>query len=449
VSRRKRWDAENAEYARAKALTEVARWEDAIPFLHRVIAVNPTDVRARCELARCLYELRRHHDAIREAESALAVHPESEWAHRLRGFALVGLRRYDEAAQSFRDAARSRPDSVYPWQAFGYLAARVEYREEVLAAAKEAVRLGPDDQNAWFALGRAYSAYSDHTESAEAYRKYLSLSPQGAMGHNNLGWALLNLGELDGAEECFRRAIALNPDHAAARTPIANLATAVRMKGNVKASDELLARFREDNLRWCTANLEQQPDDPVTHDSYVFALSRIGRHDEAWDELRAGLRRFPDSKDHWESLAIWAGGRGRYKLSIYAAGRVLALDPQNARAMEHLATAQLLAGKRHDACRTADALNELVPRSPEAERALGDACLAAEDWPAALRHFEEASRLEPLNCCYVVRIGVAKARLGDREGAEAAWQRRYLRNTLDCHCAMISVFADLLGAQLP
>lgn len=440
---------QNPDDAHAVTLIELRRWADAVPFLHRALAAQPDSVYIRIRLARCFYETDRYDEARQAAEAALALAPQNSSAHVLRGYALAAQRQFDEAAASFREAVRAQPDSAYSWQAFSLLSKRVEYRGELLAAAREAVRLDPTNPWAWFALGQAYGSFSDHAESAEAFRRFLALSPESSPGHNNLGWAMFNLGDLDAAESCFRQAIMLEPDHKNARYPLANLAFVIRSRGDVEASDGLLAQYRADEARWRRQAVESRPEDAVAHDSYACSLRKVGQIKAAWKELLSGLRRFPSSTDHWETLAIWAAGRGRFELSISAAKRVLELDPENARAMEHLVTAQALFGKVADAQEVAERLNGLAPRSREAERALGDACFAAGEWHVALEHFERAKELEPLDCCLIVRVGVAKARMGNREGAEAAWHERELRDTLGCGCAMLGVLAELIRKELP
>ncbi len=419
----------------------------AIPFLRRSLAVDPNNVWSHCKLSQCLYQLDRYDESLEESAAALRLRPDYEWAHRLQAYALKGKGDFRGTAEALREAARCRPDSVFPWQAFSLLVERPEYHDEVLVAARRAVELGPEDPIAWFSLGRAL--WPSFEDAANAYRKCLSLNPEHAHAHNNLGWALLNLGRLDEAEPYFERSSALEPRWPHVGYAQGNLAILRRLRGDLAGSDERFAQLRADSYEYRRKAVEQRPDDATAHHRFVTTFARHKGREQAWEELRAGLRRFPSSKAHWQTLANWAAGFGRYRLAFYAARRALALDDRSTNTLAALAKMQSLAGRAAEARRTAERIAELAPGDAGTEQALGDACLAAQDWAAALEHFERASAIEPLDCCYMVRVGIAKTRLGDRDGAEAAWSRREHREPLDCDCAMIRVLADLLGKELP
>ena len=441
------WQAARRERKRATALIDMRRYADAVPILHRAIALEPHNTWSRNQLARCLEQLERYDEALHEVDEALAVDPESEWSHRLRGVICARQRRYTEAAWSFREAVRIDPESALAWQAFNYLTPRAEFADEVLGAAREAVRLRPDDAWMWFTLGRANTR--DPHAALAAYRQCLALDHENEVAHNNLGWIHMSLGDLDEAERCFQRSIELVPAGRMARSAQDGIARVARLRGDSRRADELSDRIWAERLEQRERAAAEHPGDPAIVDFLVEALWRVGRRDEAWEVLRAGLRRSPDSIELLETLAGMASHAERFRLSIYAANRALGLDPRNSYALQLLGTAQLFSGRQQELEATALRLAEIAPGTAAAERALCEARLGAEDWDGALAYFRRAQELAPLNTCSTARVGVAQARAGDLAAAEETWLRRERLYTLDCGCAMMRVFADLLGKELP
>jgi tetratricopeptide (TPR) repeat protein len=429
-------------------LCQLGRFEDALSPIRQMIALNPYDRWARCQLAFCFHRLNRLEEGVRAAEEAIRVAPEYDWPHRLRGVMLAQRGDYSEAARSLREAARLNPDSYLVWQAFNWLVPRPEYEAEVLAAAQEAVRLSPDDTWAWFALGRAHQQ-TDRRAAVDAYRKCLSLDPENSTAHNNLGWIYLNLGELDQAERSFKRSLEIAPAGRVARNSMYGVARLARLRGDVERADAMdRTRFEEDVQRF-EHSLQELPDDSPARDKLVYALWGSGRRAEAWETLRDALRRDSESKELWETMGAIAPDVGRLRLARYACRRVLAVEPDNSFALRSLATAQLLGGQVDELESTAERLAEVAPGSAPAARTLGDVELARGRWDEARKHYEEASALAPLNSCYVVRIGIAQARAGDADAAAETWRRRERLMTLRCGCALLRVFADLLGKELP
>ncbi len=374
------------------------------------------------------------------------IDPESEWAHRLRGIICARRHAYTEAAWSFREAVRIEPDSVLARQVFNHLGSRAEFEDEVLGAAREAVRLKPDEAWAWFSLGLAHTR--DPRAALEAYRQCLALDPEHVLAHSNMGWVTARLGDLDEAERCFRRSLELEPGGRTRRTQD-GLARVARLRGDFQRADELTTRIWAERAERLEQAPKNRPDDPAAIDDLVEALWHVGRRREAWEALRAGLRRFPDSIQLWETMAVVASHHGRFLLAIYSARRALDLDSRNSYALRALSTAQLLAGKAEDVGATAQQLAEIAPGTATAERALGEARLAVRDWEGALEHFERAESLAPLDSCNAARVGIAQARLGDLDAAEETWSRRERLWTLGCGCAAMRVFAGLVGKELP
>lgn len=182
-----------SDRARARALSEVGRHQDALPFAQRVVAAAPGDPSAHCQLALVLYHLERHGEALAASDRAAALGPEDDWPHRLRALALLGLKR----------------------------------RRAALQAAREAVRLAPDVPEAHHVLVQALLANHRRKDAAESARRCLELAPGSILGHNASALVLLSAKKWREAEDACRRALAIDPEDPAARH---NLGLAVSMQ---------------------------------------------------------------------------------------------------------------------------------------------------------------------------------------------------------------------------
>ena len=88
------------ELARASAMLDVKRFDEAAGLLARIVAAEPENSRAWCLMARAHLGADRYHEAIEAASRAVALHPADEWPHRLASNALVHLGNYSHALRA-------------------------------------------------------------------------------------------------------------------------------------------------------------------------------------------------------------------------------------------------------------------------------------------------------------------------------------------------------------
>jgi len=165
--------------ARARALLDLGRADDAIKALHEAIASDPEDMVLYCELGRALLARRDAGDlerAVDAANRAAAIDPMSEWPHRIASIAL--------------GANRQRRDAV--------------------VAAAEAVRRNPNDA-ARRQLSNALADGNWLVQAAEVSEQLVAEHP--ASPHALLGLAHIRLRQVrpDLAEPLIRSALAISP----------------------------------------------------------------------------------------------------------------------------------------------------------------------------------------------------------------------------------------------
>ena len=88
------------ELARASAMLDVRRFDEASELLARLVSAEPESSRAWCLMARAHLGGERYTEAISAANRAVSLDPADEWPHRLASNALVHLGNYPDALRA-------------------------------------------------------------------------------------------------------------------------------------------------------------------------------------------------------------------------------------------------------------------------------------------------------------------------------------------------------------
>jgi serine/threonine-protein kinase len=171
-----------ANWNLAYTLLALDRTEEAIPYLRRVVALDPVDAQSRTLLAE---------------SSAKAA-----WAHSELARALQQRRQWAEAIDHYRAA----------------------------------VDLAPGWASTHFDLGMALNSPGHQDEAIEHLRKALAIDPRYPAARANLGHILINRGRLDEAIAELRQAVALDPRNTWARTELRGALARLRRWPEVRAA---------------------------------------------------------------------------------------------------------------------------------------------------------------------------------------------------------------------
>lgn len=101
-----------AQHLLAAIAARCARWEDAVRFATRAIALDGSNAEALANRGAALRALHRFEEALADYDRALGIDPASAAAHHNRGVALAALNRHGEALQAFDASLRLRPDNA-------------------------------------------------------------------------------------------------------------------------------------------------------------------------------------------------------------------------------------------------------------------------------------------------------------------------------------------------
>jgi tetratricopeptide (TPR) repeat protein len=266
---------------------------------------------------------------------------------------------------------------------------------------EEAIKVRPEFPEAEYQRAVALVALSRLPEAEKSFRRAIELRAEWALPQAALGALLLRLKRLDEAQASLERALKLD-----ARNPVALLALTdlyLRRKAPPAAMQQLLGQLQQ-----ATAS----------DDAGGALWSARGSIEYALGEKRAALTSFDralnlnpvDLAARIERAELRAEA-GDFERALEDAGAALRAAPRSVNASLTLARIQAQAGKKDEARRTLEALDEASKQLPEVI-ALRNAMLASEagddaESCAALQKLLEtdarnASLLARLGSCYRV-----------------------------------------------
>jgi tetratricopeptide (TPR) repeat protein len=403
-----------ALFDRAKTLTQIGRYADAAALFRRVVATDPDDGRAWCELAFCEDELRRPSLSLAAADRAAALLPDQEWPHRLRSRALDALGRVTEATAAARRAVELAPDSLPSQTQLAWAASRAGLVDEAVAAGAAAVETAPDDGHAWFALARAHVASQNWGAAEEAFRKAVEIEPEDPWWHNNVAWVLIHQGRFEEARPWAERALAINPAHAAAKWNLRQILSSLGVQDRAK---RMHTEGLQEALRNADASVAAEPRSSEAHLVRARALRRLGRLDAALAAARTAADIAPDDARPLLLVARYLAESGRCEEAQLALAEAHRLEPHGADTTTTRAHVAAIVGVPTGL--TEEITDRLAehPHDSDAWEGAGYNAAADHDWVRAYELFSRAHELGPTNCCAIAWKGIALAHEGDHGAA--------------------------------
>ena len=199
-----------ALFARAQALHQAGRLEEARALYEQVLAADPRHAEALHLLGYLWFQ---KGDAVRALDligRAVTLQPNNPGYRYNRALILKETGRLEDAAADFREVARLQPTDVDAWSDLGEALLGLGRPEEALAAWDRAIALRPSpDLHA--NRGVALRQLGRLDEALAAQDRALALKPADAEAWSNRGNVLKDLGRLEEALASLDRALALNP----------------------------------------------------------------------------------------------------------------------------------------------------------------------------------------------------------------------------------------------
>ncbi len=261
------------------------------------------------------------HDAVlRGVARARRLPPHAELLHefeRLEGNAQLGLGRNEDALAAYDRALADRPDFPVAHHLRGRALNLLERHEEGAEAQREFLRRVGDQAAALHWLGASLEGLSREADAIEAYRRGAAADPEAADLRFALARLLLRGPERLGAVDVLREALAVDASR---------YGQAAQELRSARAWDEL--------LRLTNAVRVDRPADPEVLLDRGRALRRLGRPEQAIEDLRRGHAAVADPDDgldHLEELACAAAALGRSREAIESLEKLKEREPDSPR----------------------------------------------------------------------------------------------------------------------
>ncbi len=374
-------------YTRAhQRLSDVLRAQgnpEEIAALRQVVALNPTDAPARCNLGTALRARGELEEAVAQLRKAIAIDPSFARAHNNLGETLAARGKWEDAIAEYRRAIQLDPRLAEAHCHLGYALFRGGQVDEAVGEFRQAIAIDARAPKAHYNLAITLMKRGQVDEAFAEYRRAIEADPRDAQARNNLGHILFSKGRKDEAITVFREAIAVDPTLVPAHC---NLAIALRAQGEL---DEAAAEYRK--------VLALDPTNTQAHQNLGEALSAQGKWEEAIPEYRQTLRLNPG-----DYLAHGALGQALLQLGQFteaheATRRCLQLLP-DAHPLRPVVAEQL---QQCDKMLTLDRKlaailrGEAKPADAAEQLSLAELCLVKKRPAAAARFYADAFAAGP------------------------------------------------------
>ena len=192
-------------YGEAHEAAEAGRTEDAKRLYRELLALHPTHVRARNNLALILDAEGNHEGALAELDRALDIESENGTLLVNRGALLGAMGRYAAAERDLKKVLRVEPSHAEALFNLGVVMTKKGLWTEAVPHLKRAVELEPQRAAAHYYLGEALNHVDDLAGALAAYQRATELQPSNPRALYGLGIIYDRLARPDDAALMYRR----------------------------------------------------------------------------------------------------------------------------------------------------------------------------------------------------------------------------------------------------
>ncbi|MFJ8077263.1 tetratricopeptide repeat protein [Streptomyces sp. NPDC096176] len=206
----------------AYALEKLGRSQEAIGFLDRILAREPTvqlwwDRAVLCEA---------EGDSEQELWSVtkgLELEPSHCALLNRRGNVYMRGGKWTDAAESFRQASEADPEDALVFFNLGTALTHLQRFEEAVVALARALEITPHFVQALNTLGTVFLLHGGHQEAARYFQRAIAIDPEYAKAWFNMGQIYEDWQQPDTAREAYQRALDLDPGYQRAQDALARL----------------------------------------------------------------------------------------------------------------------------------------------------------------------------------------------------------------------------------
>lgn len=423
----------------------------AVALYDELLKVQPRSARLWNERGVALHQAGWYVEAQESYRAAIECEPGYAMALNNLGVALYHAGHPDPALELFRLALEVNGSFVKARLNQALLLVKGKRMQLALEAYRKVLALVPEQPVAWNGVGLVLAELRRFDDARNAFARAIQARPAFAEAHYNMSFTLSSLGDFEGALRETKQALQLDPYYVAQKF---ELAIDVRHDdpdlsiqpdlGEEKRADAAIEEFEFDPrvldslFRSLTPASRPSVAAVLASDADPFALAADllskGFFDRAQAEATRALTRGGDAGrgntllgDIFARQGLWGEALERYRVARATA-------PEYAPAMTGEATALLRLGRANEARLVAESVLHRQPLDIETLMLAAAARGEAGDPAAALAALDEARRVAPMRADVHKHIGDIARRLGDFDGAVAAYRDALM---LDGHYAVV------------
>jgi tetratricopeptide (TPR) repeat protein len=274
----------------ALALRRQGRLDQAEQVLRKLLAAEPGNAEALCQLAQLKSDIGAFSEAHYFASAALSEQSDLVPAHVLMGRIYTETGSTEAALASYQRAAELDPKPAEALFGCGVALQRLGRLEDALGSFRASIEALPAQAETWCAQGNVLFMLKRFDAALISFDEAVRHMPAVALLHFNRANTLVELGRSPDALKAYDRALELVPDNPDMRNNRGN----TRMESG--DSEGAAADFRFMITRW--------PGDARGHNGLGFALQELGDGDAAIASYERAISLAPDLADAHHNLAL-------------------------------------------------------------------------------------------------------------------------------------------------
>ncbi|MEM6581442.1 MAG: tetratricopeptide repeat protein [Pseudomonadota bacterium] len=241
----------------------------AVAAYERGLSVEPENVELLNAKGFALFQQGKSDEAVVSLEKALTVDPDHWKAHNNMALASIDIGELELAEAHYRESLAIEPQPAI-YNDLGFVLERQGLPGEASDAYRKALEMDPESAVAQYNLASTLARSGEFEEAETHFREVLEKQPS-TQAYTGLGFVLWQLGQADESAASLRNAISLDPTNASAYD---SLGSVLIQQGKLDEAEANYARL-----------IEHAPS-AAAHRERAGVLSRLGRMDEAREELR-------------------------------------------------------------------------------------------------------------------------------------------------------------------
>jgi tetratricopeptide (TPR) repeat protein len=428
-----------------RRLAEIAlaegRYDESLANLAPVFKKNPSDIEALLVRGRIHLAKRETQDAIADFQAVLKLEPKLPIAHQQLALAHLQANNVQQAKAELSEAIKISPQFVDARLLLAQLNLQSGSPQAAIEDLENLTRTMPQVREPYRTLGVAYLNQKSPAKATETFRKFAALAPQDPQGPFLVGVGLRAEGKVTEARKQFEAALAMAPGFTDAVVQLVNLKLADKdqagavelVKQQIAAAKSpgplyevlgniyLAQRKTDEAEKAFLKAIELEPRLVASYTNLAVIYNTEKKVDQAIAKLEDARKVAPTNLSPLMMLGMLQQQRGNVAKAQEAYTQALAINPRFAPAANNLAWLYSENnGDKEKALQLAQMAKEISPDDPSISDTLGWILYKRGVYQRALALFEESAAKLPDNPTIQYHLGLAYAKVGNKDGARKA-----------------------------